>query len=360
MNNRRLRVLHTIHSLAGGGAERQLLLLCRLSAATPFEMAVFYVKDAGIDVSKIDMTVYRSATSNRLNIGIVPSLHRAIKNFRPDIIHTWLPPSVSIPTMALARVHHRPCVFSYRNAMSFHGVLTKIEFGLAWLSADRIVANNPVSQSVRSYQRLFARKRGVVIPNAVFVDAKYRKELGKGERPTRLEILFVGRITRQKNWSCLIRALELLPPAIPWHLTVCGDGEQRDEMATIVKSLGQTKRVSMLGYQQDIYLIMHKADVLVLPSLYEGMPNVLLEALAMGVPCVISDIPAHRFIHGGRKCVRMFNPMAPAELAECLADVFSCPELSIEMVKTGIDVAKDFAPELMIQRYIALYESMIM
>ena len=127
----------------------------------------------------------------------------------------------------------------------------------------------------------------------------------------------------------------------------------------MVESLGQTKRVSMLGYQQNINLFMQKADVLVLPSLYEGMPNVLLEALALGVPCVISNIPAHRFIDGGRKCVRTFNPMAPAELAECLAHLFNCPELSIEMVKAGIDVAKDFAPELMIQRYVALYESMI-
>ena len=56
----------------------------------------------------------------------------------------------------------------------------------------------------------------------------------------------------------------------------------------------------------------------------------------------------------------MFNPMDPAELAECLVDVFNCPELSIDMVKAGIDVAKDFAPELMIKRYVALYESMIM
>ena len=90
------------------------------------------------------------------------------------------------------------------------------------------------------------------------------------------------------------------------------------------------------------------------------MPNVLLEALALGLPCVISDIPAHRFIDGGRKCARMFNPMAPAELAECLTDVFNSPELSTEMVKAGIEVAKDFGPELMIRRYVALYESMIM
>ena len=360
MNNCRFRVLHTIHSLASGGAERQLLLLCRLSATAPFEMAVFYVKDAGVDVSKIDMTFYRSATSNRFNIGIFPSLHRAIKNFKPHVIHTWLPASVTIPTMALARLHHRPCLFSYRNAMSFHGMLTRIEFGLAWLSADRIVANNPVSQSARAYQRLFARKRGVVIPNAVFVDPKYRKGPREGERSTRLEILFVGRLSSQKNWSCLIRAVGLLPPATPWHLTVCGDGEERDEMATMVESLGQAKRVSMLGYQQNIYLVMQKADVLVLPSLYEGMPNVLLEALALGVPCIVSDIAAHRFIDGGGKCVRMFNPMDPAELAECLVDVFNCPELSIDMVKAGIDVAKDFAPELMIKRYVALYESMIM
>jgi glycosyltransferase involved in cell wall biosynthesis len=360
MNSRRLRVLHTIHSLAGGGAERQLLLLCQLSATTSFEMAVFYVKDAGIDVSKIDMTFYRSATSNRFNIGIVPSLHRAIKNFRPHVIHAWLPPSVSIPTMALARIHHRPCLFSYRNAMSFHGLLTRIEFGLAWLAADRIVANNPVSHSARQYQRLFDQKNGVVIHNAVLVDAKHRKELGKREMPTQFEILFVGRIEKQKNWSCLIQSLELLPPTMPWHLTVCGDGHQRVAMATMVESLGKTKQVSMCGYQQDIHLIMQKADVLVLPSLYEGMPNVLLEALTLGVPCVASDIPAHRFIDGGRKCVRMFNPFAPAELAECLVDVFNCPELSIEMVKAGIDVAKEFARELMIQKYVALYESMIM
>jgi len=222
------------------------------------------------------------------------------------------------------------------------------------------VSNNPIGQSARAYRRLFKAKNGVIIQNAVSVDRRLATARHNVGPRARLEILFVGRITTQKNWPCLVRALSLLPGHVPWHLTVCGDGEQRAEMVRMVASEGLTDRVTMLGYQKDVYALMHRADVLVLPSLYEGMPNVLLEGLAMRLPCVISDIPAHRFIIDGRDCVRLFDPASPVQLAERLSDAFQHPDLSIAMSQKGIDVADGFSPARMCQEYVALYRSVLL
>jgi glycosyltransferase involved in cell wall biosynthesis len=358
MNDRPIRVLHTIHSLAGGGAERQLTMLSKLATGKSCEMGIFFVNDCGVDAAALGVQVYRSRTSNRFNVGVFHSLHRAIDQFRPDVIHTWLPASITIPSMVLASCHRIACLFSYRNAMSFQRGLQWPEFGLVWLSADRIVSNSPVDQSTGLYRRLFHRKDGIVIPNGVSVDRRFHKEPCKGRPTAQFEILFVGRITAQKNWGCLINALSLLPSDIPWHLTICGDGDQRNELDLMVASEGHAERVTMLGYQDNVYSIMQKADVLVSPSLYEGMSNVLLEGLAVGIPCVISNIPGHRFIVDGRNCVRMFHPTSPPQLADCLSDAFHRPDLSMPMVRNGMDVAESYSPAEMCQRYIALYRSM--
>jgi glycosyltransferase involved in cell wall biosynthesis len=357
-SDRSIRILHTIYSLAGAGAERQLSLLVRSSVGTSCEMGIFFVNDAGVDQEVLGVKAYRSRTSNRFNVGVFASLHRAIGQFRPDIIHTWLPPSITIPSMVLAGLHGLPCIFSYRNAMSFQRGLQLPELALAWLCADGVVSNNPIGQSARAYRRLYEAKNGTVIQNAVAVDDMPTARGNAGQH-ARFEIVFVGRITTQKNWPCLVRALCLLPPHVPWHLTVCGDGEQRAQMVRMVAEEGLSDRVSMLGYRRDVYALMDGADVLVLPSLYEGMPNVLLEGLAMRIPCVISDIPAHRFVVDDRDCVRLFDPASPAQLAERLSDAFHNPQLSIVMAQKGIAVAEGFSPSRMFHEYVALYRNIL-
>src|SRR5437870_11676017 len=170
MSDRIIRVLHTIYSLAGGGAERQLTLLVNTANDACVKMDVLCVNDSRNDIDQGKVRMYKCPTKNRINVGLFPSLARTIKEFNPDVVHTWLPASITIPSMLLSKTYRIPCLFSYRNAMSFRRLLNLPEFGLCWIMADKIISNNPIDQSSIPYQRLFRRKNGLVISNAVVVD----------------------------------------------------------------------------------------------------------------------------------------------------------------------------------------------
>lgn len=102
--------------------------------------------------------------------------------------------------------------------------------------------------------------------------------------------LFVGRLVAQKNVACLLRAQARLAPADrPW-LALAGDGPLRPDLEAMVDAAGLRDCVRFLGERTDVTALMQSADFLVLPSLHEGMPNVLLESMAAGCPIVASDV----------------------------------------------------------------------
>jgi glycosyltransferase involved in cell wall biosynthesis len=117
-----------------------------------------------------------------------------------------------------------------------------------------------------------------------------------GSKPT--EILFVGRLHRQKNLLFFLEQLARLHAAEPgaWQFTVVGDGEERRTLELAAETLGVGSITSWLGWQkdkQDLVRRYQQADLVINPSLYEGMPNVVLEAMACGRPVVASDIPGN-------------------------------------------------------------------
>ena len=79
---------------------------------------------------------------------------------------------------------------------------------------------------------------------------------------------------------------------------VCGKGEDEKQIQEYVVDKKLQNKVKLLGYKPELYSIMADSDLLVLPSWHEGMPNVLVESLAIGLPCILSDIPAHKDILG--------------------------------------------------------------
>ena len=289
-----IRVLHCIHSLSGGGAERQVQVLVAQSKNAGMEPGIFCVNDKGGELISRSVPIYKSKHSVKYNYSIFSSLHEAIRNFHPDVVHAWLPDSMTIPAMLVALMHRVPSVFSYRSTMFFRRPLSVTEYLCALVAASRVVSNNPVGRSNIAYRFLYKWKRGVEIKNAVDVDSRLRKQLVGLNPGSSRSILFAGRITAAKNWRCLLRALPLIDTQHSYRLTICGDGEDAREFRELVDNLKLQDKVTLLGYRRDIYAIMQSADVLVLPSWYEGMPNVLLEALAIGIPSIVSDIQIGR------------------------------------------------------------------
>ena len=99
--------------------------------------------------------------------------------------------------------------------------------------------------------------------------------------------------------------------------------------------------------------------MLVLPSWFEGMPNVLLEALYIGLPCIVSDISAHRDIIGDTGCALLFDPSDPKELAARIDLLCRNQAVAQELSEKGKKVAKNYLPERMVREYYELYASMV-
>lgn len=354
-----IRVLHCIHSLSGGGAERQAQLLVAQSRNAGMEAGIFCVNDTGGELIGRSVSIFKSKQSNKYNFSLFGSLHEAIQSFRPDVLHAWLPASMTIPAMLVASRHRIPSVFSYRNRMFFNRPLTVPEYLCALMTASKVVSNNPIERSNFAYRALYKLKHGVEIKNAVQVDACFKKQRVDPHPESVRTILFAGRITAQKNWKCLLRALPLIDAQHAYRLTICGDGENTKELREMIDELKLQENVTLMGYRKDVYAIMQSADLLVLPSWYEGMPNVLLEALAIGLPSIVSDIPSHRDLIGDTQCAMTFNPNSPAELAGRINEFFAHSNYATEMARSGWKIAEAYAPLTMAIRYRDFYLDMI-
>jgi glycosyltransferase involved in cell wall biosynthesis len=130
-----------------------------------------------------------------------------------------------------------------------------------------------------------------VIPNGVDTNF-FRPPAGQTDRrPTPLQILFVGRFQHQKNLSFLLEQLARLQPK-SFELHLVGDGPQKKELKKRAEALGLTDLITWHGWvsRAELPAIYHSADCLINPSLYEGMPNVVAEAMACGLPVVASNV----------------------------------------------------------------------
>jgi glycosyltransferase involved in cell wall biosynthesis len=124
-------------------------------------------------------------------------------------------------------------------------------------------------------------------PNSVSKDV--RAELGIPADA--LLVLFIARFTKQKQPLAMIRAFKGALDAVPgMHLLMVGDGELRDEALRLSEELGLGKQITFQTFRQDVPDVLAAADIFVLPSLWEGLPIGLLEAMAMGKAIIASDV----------------------------------------------------------------------
>lgn len=144
------------------------------------------------------------------------------------------------------------------------------------------------TSGARDYFPDVVRKKGVIIPNPINPSLPERYE-GVREK----KIVAAGRLSPQKNFSMLIRAFALLHKDFPEHrLVIYGRGDLEKELRDLAKTIGVGEYVDFPGFSDNIYQDILKCAVYVSSSDYEGISNSMLEALAMGIPSVVTDCPA--------------------------------------------------------------------
>jgi len=168
-------------------------------------------------------------------------------------------------------------------------------------------------------------------------------------------IVTVGRFTSQKRFDIAIEAFNNLCQdyAIDANFLILGDGELRPQLEQQVQNLGLTDRVFMPGFVENPHTYVKSSQVFLLSSDYEGLPRVLIEALVVGCPVVATNCPSgpYEILKGG-ECGGLITPMGePEKIAEGIARILKNPELAQKLHETGLQRAKDFSAEGVVQQY---------
>jgi glycosyltransferase involved in cell wall biosynthesis len=220
----------------------------------------------------------------------------------------------------------------------------------------RTLIDNGVAPS-----RTLVVENGVDLPERTLTaDRKrqLRKQLGVPEDA--FCVLNAGRLTRQKGqWTLVEAAGQLSADQNAFHFLIAGEGKLRGLLEQAIVSHGVEKQVALLGFRSDIQQLLEISDALVLPSLDEGMPMVLLEAVAMEVPVVateVGDIP--KLIIDGQSGTTIPKEN-PGAVADALRKLDREPEFARALAREAYQMlVQKYSSEAMHRRYDAIYRDL--
>lgn len=341
--NQRLRVLFAIGSLGAGGSERQLIGILRYLDRTRFEPQLYLLNRDGEFLNEIPTDVPVTAFSDeppprlylpgRIHHRQVGHLTSVLLSARIDLLYdrTARMALVTGPAAVRARVPRVSALVAdpeydlRENFPRFHRLKQRL-LRRSMDSADRVLAN---SESLRQAALQFfhlPEERTATVWNGF--DFEQIQQLAEQTVPeavapeggSHFEILTVGRLCAVKGFADLIEAVRILVQErnqSGLRLSIAGDGPDRHRLEQQVTARRLGMHVRLTGFARNPYALMRRADLFCLTSYYEGCPNVLVEAMACGVPVVATDCP-----HGPREILEgdRLGSLVPVAAPECLAD----------------------------------------
>lgn len=175
-------------------------------------------------------------------------------------------------------------------------------------------------------------------------------------------LLFVGRLTEQKDPDCLLQAFCRLPDSLKevTSLTFAGDGPLRHQLEQFTVRHHLTQKVSFLGHRDDIGELMQQATLLVLPSRWEGMPNVVLEAIAQDLPVVATNVDGTCDVIENGRHGWLVPPRDPDQLAQEIAAALKSPQNRQQIAQNARKrVQEEFSWEIAVEKYDSLLSSLL-
>ncbi|HTQ75730.1 MAG TPA: glycosyltransferase [Burkholderiales bacterium] len=297
-----LKVLHLVPSLAGGGAEKQLALLATQLVRLKVEIHLGFVHsgaNAGLALAS-NATLHTIPRWGNHNPAILVCIIALIRRIRPHIVQTWLHQMDILGGLA-AQICRVPQVLSERSSKLAYPDTWKNR-SRAWVGrrATAIVANSQGgidywTPRIGQETSLHLIRNGLPLADMDEIAPLRPDESGLADDSE--IVLFAGRLNPEKNLFVLVDALDLVLQRHPNAAAILfGEGPLRREIEKRITRSPFSDRYHLRGYTQDLWRWIRLARVVVSISCFEGNPNIVLEAMALGCPLVVSDIPQHREI----------------------------------------------------------------
>lgn len=307
LNRRPAVIAHVIDSLEVGGTQLSLVNLLEKLESDDARHVVVTMRGAGSLAAELaDHVACRSINATgRSRTAFLP-LAGALRDIGADLVHarnTGVWKDAILASLLLP---------SCKLVLGFHGFDTTSQFSrrqrwtakLGWVTGARFVSNCHSGKRLLGEFCRIPPKRVDVLTNGVDLQRFHtdteggrcvRQSLGIG--PADMVVGMVGSLTPIKRHEDVIRSMASIVSRSPSiHLLVVGDGSQREVLEELARELGLADRMTWCGERDDVARLLNAMDLFVCASAYEGMSNAVLEAMAVGLPIVATDVGDNRIL----------------------------------------------------------------
>lgn len=373
-----IRMLQLVTQMELGGAQKIMLEVCHGLDRAKYDVraGVLYTKNqlnplpARYGIEVIDFRMKRFDTgSSRLNpLRVAGGFRRLVRYLQRERIqvlqsYTYYANIVAVAAGIFARVP--VIVISQRN--SYH-TLPGWKLWMDSLAASKAHAIISVCEATRQFsimQERFPARRMITIRNGIDLTwwrSKARRAEIRREFDLQADTCVIGtsaRLLPKKGIRYLLEAVARLPARNALECWIIGDGRQRGELEKTAERCGISLQTRFFGWRPDNERLLEALDIFVLPSLEEGFPNVILEAMAKGLPVVATDVDGNSEAVVEGATGYLIPPADTEALAERLEDLVRNPELREQFGAAGLHrIEKWFTYQRMISRYQRVYDTL--
>jgi glycosyltransferase involved in cell wall biosynthesis len=369
----KLNILHVFATLPIGGAEEHLRTVLLNMDAEKFKPLICTIGEPGAIGDEIASLGFPVVSLGRMKKKswdrlIVKDLRAIIRERKIDLVHAQLYHANMYGRVA-ALMERVPAIITEHNVYEKYKYKRRLVNRFLGKKTSRVIA---VSKPVRDYiikRDSLDPAKVEVIYNGIECERfsrpspaeRERARRGLGLGPDIVAVGMISRLARQKGHVFMLRALgEAKKQAPGIKLIVAGDGPLRDELAGEAKRLGLMGDVVFLGARRDVPAILKALDIYAMPSLWEGHPMALLEAMSTGLPVVASRVGGvPDVVEDGVNGI-LIVPEDAFALASRMVELAKNPELRERLGKeAGVLVGERFSAKAMVERMERLYVEVV-
>jgi glycosyltransferase involved in cell wall biosynthesis len=366
----RIKIIYVIDQLGKGGTERQLYEFVKGLNQARFEPMVVSLSEGGYwgeQMRKLGVRVIELRRKRSFELARLIKLIALLKSERPEIVHTMLFASNTYGRIA-ARLAGVPRVIASERSHEVwkNKLYANIDRLLAPIT-DCVISNSVANRDYLVRRATLPPEKAVVVHNGIdassYHDARdgasLRKEFAIG--PEDCVVGMVANLIDYKNHAMLFEAMALVAAAFPRvKLLLAGDGAMRQPLQRHAERMGISRNLVLAGLRDDVPALLHLMQIFVLTSRFEGLSNAIMEAMAAGLPCVVTDVGGNRelVVEGETGFLVRLND-APA-LAKKILFLLQHPDEAQAMGRRGAErIRNEFALEKMVTALERIYEKLL-
>ncbi len=392
---KKIELTHIICSLGYGGAERFLIDLIKNTDREKYEISVLCVIEGGPLVKELELNgvkVFIIGKKTKLGISTIWKIYKYLKKKKIQIVHTHLFAGDTWGRIA-AVLARTPIIISTEHSINFNeGIIKRLVKKFLSHFTDKIIA---ISQTVKENsqrrdwinpEKIEVIYNGINLEKFSKLDSRFHGN-DKEKNGDDITLGFVGRLEKEKGAKYLIETMGLIEKNEKGHpefisgskniftnkkednrfrnkfgmtklkLKILGDGTQRKNLEIMSDQFGLKDKIKFLGFKNNPSEFYQEIDILIIPSLWEGLSIVALEAMAFGVPIIASNSGGLKEIIEDGKTGILFEPENSKDLTEKILWAIGNPDKMNSMVKKAKIKVENFDIKKKAKKYERIYEN---